>query len=87
MSEQKRRRRPRKPKGPVVKQDVRKCPVTVMLSETEREMLDYFVYKYKLESRSAYIRSLVMTDVMGYLYQNNPTLFDPHPESTDTDEG
>lgn len=59
-----------------VKQDPRTEKVTVLFSEEEYKMLNYYVKKYKHSSRSAFIRRLVMTYVMCELNANYPTLFD-----------
>ncbi|MBR8703608.1 hypothetical protein [Porphyromonas levii] len=57
-------------------QDKRTEKVTVLFSEEECKMLNYYVKKYKHRSRSAFVRRLVMTHVVGELNANYPTLFD-----------
>lgn len=59
-----------------VKQDPRTEKVTVLFSEEECKMLNYYVKKYRLSSRSAFVRRLVMTHVMRELNAHYPTLFD-----------
>lgn len=59
-----------------IKQDPRTEKVTVLFSEEECKMLNYYVKKYKHHSRSAFVRRLVMTYVMRELNANFPTLFD-----------
>ena len=39
-------------------------------------MINYYVKKYKCSSRSALLRKIVMTHVLGQLNANFPTLFD-----------
>lgn len=69
-----------------VRQDPRDQVVTILLSNSEREMLDRFVAKYRLSSRSAYIRHLVMTDVLSKLFDDMPTLFDQQESKTRPEE-
>ncbi len=59
-----------------LRQDPRTQKVTVLFSEEEYKMLNYYVKKYKIKSRSAFVRSIVMTHVLGELNANYPTLFD-----------
>lgn len=59
-----------------VKQDPRTERVTILLSEEESKMLDYYVKKYRHSSRSGFLRRLVMTHVVRELNANYPTLFD-----------
>lgn len=66
----------KKIKPPMVKQDPRTERVTILFSEDEEKMINYYVKKYKCSSRSALIRKIVMTHVLGELNANYPTLFD-----------
>ncbi|MDO5017262.1 MAG: hypothetical protein Q4E10_02730 [Porphyromonas sp.] len=68
--------RKERPKRPKIKQDPRTEKVTVLLSEEECKMLNYYVKKYKCASRSALMRKIVMTHVLEQLNANYPTLFD-----------
>lgn len=66
----------RRSKPPKVRQDPRTERITVLFSKEEYKMINYFVKKYKIESRSALIRKVVMTHVFGTLNENYPTLFE-----------
>lgn len=62
-----------------LRQDPKTRAVTVLFSEEEYKMINYYVEKHKYSSRSAYIRRLVMVDVLEQLNANFPTLFDQPP--------
>lgn len=86
MNHGKKKRRGATPVRRKVRQDARNQPVTIFLSVSEREMLDYFVKKYRLSSRSGYIRGLVMRDVLSHVYDDMPSLFDSTYDDTSYDE-
>ena len=66
----------KKIKPPMVKQDPRTERVTILFSKEEEKMINYYVKKYKCNSRSALLRKIVMTHVLRQLNANFPTLFD-----------
>lgn len=63
-------------KPPKVKQDPRTERVTTLFSKEEYKMINYYIKKHKITSRSALIRRVIMTHVAGELNANYPTLFE-----------
>ena len=59
-----------------VKQDPRTEKITILLSKEEHKLLNYFVRKYRYQSRSGFVRKLVMTHIVSILDANYPTLFE-----------
>ena len=66
-----------------VRQDPKTELVAVAFSSHEKAMLDTYLRRKRLRSRSAFIRSVVMDAVLRDTRGNKATLFDP-ADPTDT---
>lgn len=59
-----------------VPQDPKTELVTVSLSPKEKELLDNYLSRKKIKSRSAFIRRTILSTVLKDMGQNKATLFD-----------
>lgn len=57
------------------KSQVRNIRKTVFFSEQEMGMIDRYCQKYKVKSRSAFFRELILSHLMQDLDENYPKLF------------
>lgn len=67
---------PRSPKPKKVKQDPKTCPVTILFSAGEMELLDGYLKRKGIRNRSAFVRKLVMNKVLKDISGNPVSLFD-----------
>ncbi len=63
-----------------VKQDPKTELVAVSFSPSEKALLDTYIRRKRLKSRSGFIRRVVMNAVLGDTRGNKATLFDLPPE-------
>lgn len=63
-----------------VKQDPKTELVAVSFSPGEKALLDTYIRRKRLKSRSGFIRRVVMNAVLGDTGSNKATLFDLPPE-------
>ncbi len=54
---------------------LRKFRKTILLNEKELDAINRYCEKYKISSRSAFIRTAVMAHIMSDMDQNYPKLF------------
>ncbi|MDO4771287.1 hypothetical protein [Porphyromonas sp.] len=59
-----------------VKKERRDCPLAMMLTPSEHELIQHFVKKHKISNKSDYFRRLILTEVFNKLNINYPTIFE-----------
>lgn len=64
----------RKPKK--IKQDPKTCAVTILFSESEMELLNGYLKRMGVRSRSSFVRKLVMKKVLSEISENPISLFE-----------
>ncbi len=54
----------------------RKHKIGLLLNDKEKKVLDNYCKKYKITNRSKFIRELVVSEILGQLDKDYPSLFD-----------
>lgn len=57
------------------KEQIRSCRKVVFFSEQESAMIDRYCQKYKVKSKSAFFREVILTHLLEDLDANYPKLF------------
>lgn len=53
----------------------RKFKVTFMLNLDEQKVLDFYLKKYRIENKSSFFRSILLSSILKQLNEDTPTLF------------